>query len=332
MPKNLKTIIIGTTLTPGSEGIVRTGAAVARALGASPWLVHAFAPPAFPSELGALDSGWIEEQTQELRQRLVRQARQTGLAELPGFDPDQACLILGAPHHEIVELARRIDADLIVVGASEAGAIHRAFLGSTADRLVRKAPCPVLVVRSETGFPPMQALVPVDLSPASAEALRWGQSFLRQIGGAAPAEITALFVFNPLEVAGSLQFTEGQMLRFAREEMSRFVAVSTPPPTSLSCRVVTGYPREEILFAASEQQADLVILGTHGHSGLERMMIGSVAAQVLERAACNVLVVPPPAEAPEQRPAEHEERASADWRFVSEGVGITSEPAAMTVA
>lgn len=315
MSKNPQTIVIGTTLTPGSEGIVRTGAAVARALGASPWLIHAFAPPAFPSELGALDSRWIEEQTQELRQRLLRQAAQTGLAELPGFVPDQACLVLGAPHHEITELARRIRADLIVVGASEAGAIHRAFLGSTADRVVRKAPCPILVVRSETAFPPAQALIPVDLSPASANALRWGRSFLRRIGGEAPAETTTLFVLNPLEVAGSLQFTESQVTRFARDEMSRFVAENAPRDAALSCRVVTGYPREEILFAASEQQADLLILGTHGRSGLERMMIGSVAMQVLERAACNIVVVPPAAEAQAE---EYAARADADWRFVSD--------------
>jgi nucleotide-binding universal stress UspA family protein len=316
MSKHVKTIVIGTTLNPGSEGIVRTGAAVARAAGASPWLIHAFAPPAFPSELGVLDGHWIEEQTQNLRQSLIRQARQTGLADLPGFGADQACLVLGAPHHEIVDLARRIHADLIVVGASEAGAIHRAFLGSTADRVVRKAPCPVLVVRSETAFPPSQALIPVDLSPASANALRWGQSFLRQIGGETPIETAALFVLNPLEVAGSLQFTESQIARFAREEVQRFVAENAPFAGALSCRVVSGYPREEILYATTEQQVDLVILGTHGRSSLERMMIGSVAAQVLERAFCNVLVVPPAAETREEAPVEHPEKAGADWRFV----------------
>jgi nucleotide-binding universal stress UspA family protein len=279
-------------------------------------LVHAFAPPAFPSELGALDGPWIDKQIQDLRQRLLRQARQTGLADLPGFGSEQASLVLGAPHHEIVELARRIHADLIVVGASEAGAIHRAFLGSTADRVVRKAPCPVLVVRSETAFPPAQALIPVDLSPASAHALRWGLSFLRQIGGEVSAETGALFVLNPLEVAGSLQFTESQIARFAREEMQRFVAENAATAGPLSYKVVTGYPREEILYAATEQQVDLVILGTHGRSGLERMMIGSVAAQVLERASCNVVVVPPPAEPRQENPAEYAEKAGADWRFV----------------
>jgi nucleotide-binding universal stress UspA family protein len=316
MSRNLKTIVIGTTLNPGSEGIVRTGTAVARAAGASPWLVHAYAPPAFPSELGALDGRWMEEAIQDLRQRLHRQARQAGLAELPGFSPDHECLALGAPHHEIVELARRVHADLIVVGASEAGAIHRAFLGSTADRVVRASGCPVLVVRSETAFPPSRVLIPVDLSPASANALQWALSFLRQAAGATPAEAAAVFVLNPMEASGSLQFTARQMERFAAEEARRFVADNAPAAGALTCRVLTGYPREEILAAMAEQQTDLVVLGTHGRTGFERMMIGSVAVEVLERASCNVLMVPPSAALGEEIPAVEE--GGADWRFVSD--------------
>ena len=316
MSRTLKTIIIGTTLTPGSEGIVRTGAAVARAAGAAPWLVHAYTPPAFPSELGAVDSRWFEDAAEELRQRLHRQASQTGLADLPGFVSDHASLVLGAPHHELLELVRRAHADLIVVGASEAGAIHRAFLGSTADRLVRRSLCPVLVVRSETAFPPSQVLVPIDLSEISAKALRWGLSFLSQTGSETAPETTALFVLNPLEATASLQFTQSQMERFAGEEIRRFVAENTPAASAVACRLQTGYPREEILSAMTEQQTDLVILGTHGRSGLERMMLGSVAVEVLERASCNVLVVPPTAQ--EETIAANRDLRGADWRFISD--------------
>ena len=329
MSSHVKTIVIGTALTPGSEGIVRTGVALARATGASPWLVHAYVPTAFPAEIGALDSRWMEAEIQDLRQRLDRQARQTGLAELPGFGPDHEYLAMGAPHLEIVEVARRVHADLIVMGASEAGAIHRAFLGSTADRVVRKAPCPVLVVRSETAFPPSQVLVPVDLSSPAASALRWGLGFLADVGGEAPAEATALFVLNPLEVSGSLQFTAGQIARFASEEVHRFVAENVPDGKVL-CRVLTGYPREEILYAATEQQADLVILGTHGRGGLVRMMIGSVAIQVLERAFCNVLVVPLGTESTDER--LEEQGADAAWKLAAEQAPPAAAPSEMRIA
>ncbi len=314
MSKNLKTIVIGTTLTTESDWIVRMGVAVARATGAVPWLVHAYNLQAFPSELGAFDNAWIEEQTEILRERLDRQARETGLTDLPGFGPDQACLSIDTPHHAIVELSRNVDADLIVVGASEGNAVQRTFLGSTADRVIRKAPAPVLVVRPGTTFPPSRVLVPVDLSPVSAGALRFATAFLREGWNGRLMDLETLFVLNPLEVEGSLQFTPDQIERFAAEELGRFVRQNAPAAHT-SHQVLIGYPREEILRELESRLTDLVILGTHGRSGFERMMIGSIASQVLQRARCNVIVVPPDLTV-EGKAAEREE--TADWRFVSD--------------
>jgi nucleotide-binding universal stress UspA family protein len=314
MSKNLKTIVIGTTLTAESDWIVRTGIAIARATGATPWLVHAYNLQAFPSELGAFDNAWIEEQGKLLRQRLDQQANETGIVALPGFVPAQASLVLDAPHNAIEELARKVDADLIVMGASEGGSFQRAVLGSTADRVIRKAPCPVLVVRSGTVFPPSRVLIPVDLSPVSAGALRFGAAFVQEAWGGKLIDVESLFVLNPLEVEGSLQFTPDQIERFAGEELNRFVRQSTGT-VQASRQVLVGYPREEILREIEDRRSDLVILGTHGRSGFERMMIGSIASQVLQRARCNVMVVPPGVTV-EGLPSEREE--TADWRFVSD--------------
>jgi nucleotide-binding universal stress UspA family protein len=176
--------------------------------------------------------------------------------------------------------------------------------------VVRKTPCPVLVVRSATQFPPQRVMIPVDLSPVSALALRYGLTFLRDCG-AQPAERQTLFVLNPLEVAGSLQFTPGQIERFADHELRRFVDENTPGPGVVGHRVLAGYPREEILAAMEGGQVDLAILGTHGRSGFERLMIGSVAAEVLEGARCNVLIVPPTSTVQPEAP-------DADWTYVAD--------------
>ena len=87
MNGNLKTIVIGTTLNTESESIIRAGAAIARATGATTYIIHAYSLPAFPSELGAFDGQWIEEQTAALRQRLTQQAEDSGIAGMPGFQP-----------------------------------------------------------------------------------------------------------------------------------------------------------------------------------------------------------------------------------------------------
>ena len=86
-----------------------------------------------------------------------------------------------------------------------------------------------------------------------------------------------------------------------------------------STRVRTGYAREEILAALAERKADLVVLGTHGRSGFERLVIGSVTAGVLRDAGCNLLVVPPVASLQHDAATQpDDERTGADWSYVAD--------------
>lgn len=317
MSEQLKNIVIGTSLTGQSDGVVRSGAMIARAVGASSWLTHAFMPPAYASDL--VDRTWFDMQAQAVHEGLQQQAQRTGLADLAGFKPDHLRPVVGSPTREIVELALEVQADLIVIGAEDRGTLERIFLGSTADGVVRKAHCPVLIVRCESAFPPTRVEIPVDLSPTSAKALRKGLSFLSQLG-IELTETEVLFVLGPYEVAGSIHFTPQQVQRFAGEELRRFIQANRRGAAPRLARVRTGLPREEILGTLQERQADLVILGTHGRTGLERLALGSVAAEVMHRAHCNLLLIRPDAgtekvdELPE-RPLE-----SGDWTFVSDEV------------
>jgi len=307
MAKSLKTIVIGTSLTEASDSVVRTGVAVAQATGASLWLIHAYLPIAMAPGVG-LDAEWIEEQRKTLRELITGQALRTGMTALAGYSPDRVQLGIGSAHREIVDLAQRVHADLLIVGAAESHGI----LGSTADRVIRKAPCPVLALRSGATFPPARVEIPVDLSPISADALRQGLDILGQVGGP-PPEREALFVLNPFEVGGSIHFTPEQIQRFAGEELSRFVAASSPADgRPLSTQVRNGYAREEILAALQEKKADLAVLGTHGRGGFERLMIGSVATGVLRSASCNLLIVPPAASLWHERRGELSEVSAED--------------------
>jgi universal stress protein E len=317
MSRPLKTIVICTSLTNASDDVVRAGVTLAQATGASPWLIHAYIPylPLAMPPGGGIDSQMIEEQAKDLQERIAEQARRTGLSALAGFSSEHLRLAVGAPHREIVELARNVQADLVVMGAAET----RGILGSTADRVIRKVHCPVLAVRPEAAFPPVQVEIPVDLSPISANALRQGLDILAQIG-APLSKAEVLFVLNPLELAGSIHFTSEQIQRFANEELHRFLAVNLPDGARPRLtRVRTGYPREEILAGLTERHADIAVLGTHGRGGFERLVIGSVAAWLLRNANCNLLVIPPVAEQQHDAITERrEELADADWSYVSD--------------
>ncbi|MFY9822112.1 MAG: universal stress protein [Thermoanaerobaculia bacterium] len=325
MSNTLQTIVIGTSLSETSDDVVRTGVAIARATGATPWLVHVHSHPISSAELfGPVDGTWLEELAATLRGRLAEQAQRTGLSALPKFAPDQVHLGMGSTYGEIVELARKVKADFIVIGGSEGGALHRILVGSTADGIIRQAPCPVLVVHSAAAFPPARVEIPVDLSPISANALRQGLDFLARLGvGLAGTE--ALFVLNPLEVAGSLQFTPSQVEHFALDELRRFQKLNGAG--AVLSQVRSGYPAEEIPAVLKEKDSDLVILGTHGRQGFERLMLGSVALGVMHRATCNLLIVPPGARL--QQEAARESRdvpESADWSYVSDEVHASASP------
>jgi universal stress protein E len=287
---NLESIVIGTSLAAESDDVVRAGVALARQGGAAVRLVHAFAPltawAGLPAEVIATFE-WDDGLQHSLRQQLEEQARRTGLADLPGYLPEHCVLAVCPTHLALLETALVTGAGLIVVGASER---QWHLLSPTADRLLRKAHCPVFVVRQEAVFPPRRVLLPVDLSEISAESLRYGVSLLEGLG---EPRCEVLFVLNPLTLAAAFQFTAAQVKHFAGDELARFVRTHVPEPGRLGREVRTGYPGLEIVKVLAEHAIDLVVLGTHGHGHLEQMLTGSVTSDVLREARCNVLAVPP---------------------------------------
>jgi nucleotide-binding universal stress UspA family protein len=316
-----KTIVIGTSLAESSDEIVRTAAFIARTTGATPWLIHVHAAPVSSTELfGAVEGSWLEDLEAAYHDRLTEQARRTGLSALPQLKPEQLVLGVSSTYGEIVDLARRVKADLIVLGSSEGGALHRLLVGSTVDGVIRQAPCPVLVVRSAVKFPPSRVSIPVDLSPLSANALRLGTGFLERLG-MAMAGVEVLFVLNPLEVRGSLHFTPTEIESFAGEQLQTFLKLNGGG--ALPSQVRTGYPAEEINAVLEERGADLVILGTHGRRGFERLMVGSVAFGVLHRAACNLLIVPPGARLQREAGIAHGEEKAREGGFVHAGAAAS---------
>jgi nucleotide-binding universal stress UspA family protein len=319
MNRNIHTVVIGTSLSEASDSVVRTGVTVASATGASLWLVHAYTLPTYGPEM--MDPRWFEMQAEAVRDGIARQAERTGMTRLPGFKAEQLRTVIGTSTREIVELARQVKADLVVVGAEEGGVLQRALLGGTADGVTRKATCPVLVVRSADAFPPARVEIAVDLSPLSAKAFQQGLRVLGDLG-VPSANTEALFVLSPFEIGGSFHFTPEQIERFAGEELHRFVKANSPAGQAPQlARVRKGYPREEIVRVLNERKADLAVLGTHGRTGFERLALGSVATEVMHQAPCNLLLIPPQAVArqeEQERTAEEQILSSADWTYVSD--------------
>lgn len=302
-PRPLQTVLIGTSLEEESDRIVSTGLALARAAGARVFLAHA-APfePLFDFELGF--SPQMQEQTSACEAALSRQIERLGIqpAELAG-----TAVRIGAPHRILTGLSRSENAGLVVIGATRNGPLAAKLLGSTADRVLRKAACPALVVRGDLPVPPRRVLAPVDLSPLSAEAFRTGLHLLSQLAAGVDAEVRVVYALSILEVLAHRP-QESPEIPYAEEqqrcaaELQRFVEENHRGAFRMETAVLPGEARFEILEELERHPADLALLGTQGRGGFERLMLGSVAATVAAKAPCSVLLVPPAA-AGEPEPA-----------------------------
>jgi nucleotide-binding universal stress UspA family protein len=304
MERKIKTVVIGTSLTEMSDPVVRAGLAVARAAGAKVLLVHAFQP--YVSIGGGapyVPDMFLEEAIRTERKviaaRMEEQAVRLGLRE---EETAGRRIELGAPHRVLIEIADASSADLLVVGSAESPLRAKVF-GSTADRVVRKSLRPVLIVRDGFEVPPRKVLLPVDLSPVSAEAFRRGMDVLSQI--AQPSlSLEALYVLpvqDPglFDVGKAPEQTEEQAAR----ELGRFVARNGfLSPHRVETRVVRGEVEEVIRARGDEWGADLIVLGTHGRGGFERFLLGSVASDVVRRGSASVLVIPPVVAVEQERP------------------------------
>ncbi len=288
-------ILVGTALTAHSDPPLRAAASIARRTGSELHVLHAFSPPmayfAAPAGLAAFDPQLLETELEVHRSLLDDQLQRLGIS---AEEVASKSVVSGAPHRMIQETAGTLHPDLIVIGSSEAS--QPRWLGSTADRVLRRSHRPVLIAREGFEMPPRNILAPADLSADAEESLRRGMKRLRAWGWESleGREISSLFVLTTAEIDTSAQFSKEQLVRLAGEEIERFLK-KFDPEEALGIRpeVRVGDPREEILAQLTAKECDLVVLGTHGRGGFERFLLGSVAADVAGRAPCSALVIPP---------------------------------------
>ena len=296
MSNNVKRILVATSLGESGDHVVRAGRTIARFTGSELHLLHAYTISAvfYGSPMGmAVHPYPVENEQEQVMALLDDQLERLGIAasEIAG-----RIVKAGAPHRLAASASQKIDADLVVVGASESHGALEPLVGSTADRVLRQSHAPVLVVRGELDLPPATVLAPIDLSDLCEESVRTGLAIVSDLSGDTRPELKTIFVLSELERSGSSQFTSEQIERFANEELERRSAeLHEASGWTAKPHLRTGTPRHEILAELEEHPADLVVLGTHGRSGFERLLLGSVAGDIVRQAKASVLVVPPDA-------------------------------------
>lgn len=201
-----------------------------------------------------------------------------------------------APGETIVETASNLGADLIVMGTHGRRGLSHLLLGSVAERVVRTSAVPVLTVRSEAAVNPegiKRILVPHDFSEASAVAVRIAAEWARVLG----AEITLLHVVEPVvypEFYSVDVLPDDLMERLAARSEAALQTASADLAGSIPTHtaVAVGRAADTITNFVDPEEFDLVVMATRGLSGLEHVLLGSVAESVLRRCRVPMLTIP----------------------------------------
>jgi acetoin utilization protein AcuB len=136
----------------------------------------------------------------------------------------------------------------------------------------------------------MRMLVAVDLSPASDAVVDYAVRLAAQTG----ARLTVFHAYTAADVAEAQQrgVYADQFVESLRSDIAYLLERAGADARQVTIAIAMGPPVEAILRAAADARADLIVVGTHGRSGLDRLLIGSVAEGVLRRAPCPVVVLP----------------------------------------
>jgi nucleotide-binding universal stress UspA family protein len=205
----------------------------------------------------------------------------------------------GDPDQVIVDQALTQGASLVVMGTHGRRGFDRLFHGAVAERVLRRAPCPVLMIPPHVVPAPedpifTRILCPIDFSPASQQAFGFALDLASQSNGAiiamhvvewmADTDAAPYGPFNVADYRGHLETDAEARLRTLSE--------SEPHPwCEVTPVVVTGRSHREILAQASAVNANLIVMGSQGRGGMGGVFFGSTTQHVVRAAECPVLVV-----------------------------------------
>jgi nucleotide-binding universal stress UspA family protein len=206
----------------------------------------------------------------------------------------------GAVVGSILSAAASDSSNLVCLGTHGREGVERLVLGSVAEKVLRKSPCPVLTVsqgREERASQPASfasILCAVDFSTLSLKAVEYCLSLAQEAGG-------RLVLFNAVEwmaeeplweATTSLADYRARMEKEVTERLSEIIPADVRNWCEVETVVRSGKPYREILSLAAERKADLIVMGVRGRNPLDIMLFGSTAQHVVRHAECPVLTIP----------------------------------------
>lgn len=292
-----KKVLVPTDFSQGSKDALPYAIGFAREMGATLTLVHVV--PNVPPN-GFVQFGVMLEE--KLRfgdaEKYLQKFRTT---QIPADISGGNLVFSGSAWQEITRVASDQKFDLIVIATHGRTGLKHFWFGSTAENVVRHAPCSVLTIRDQPirvffpGENPIRAkriLAPIDFSELSLVALEHAVALAQRFGAridlihvSEPPPYTEFEYANLTMIESTLrEATEGRLLRLHE-------AIPDLKEVMGNLLIHIGHPAFEIVQAALVLNSDLITIAMHGYTGLNRLTLGSMAEKVVRHAACPVLLL-----------------------------------------
>ena len=266
----LNRVVVATDGSDYSAGAIRTGVALARSRSAR---LIGLSVALYNPEYSTLVPNLLEEAEKRARVALKTFTDEAGsgaeTTTREAVDPSQG----------IVEGARENSADIIVMGRRGKRGLARMMVGDATAKVIGHASCPVLVAPRSAHLWEKRILLATDGSPYSEAAAGAAGHLAKQAG----LPVTVVSVTTSSHSAA--RRSEAEQVVAAKVERLKSMGLEAEG------KVVEGRPDEAIVKIAEDVGADLIVLGSHGRSGLKKIMLGSVVERVIGQAGCPVLVV-----------------------------------------
>ncbi len=297
-------ILFPTDFSHYAMNAMKYAVAIAKAFEGEVHVVHVLDPALF--NVGGSHGAWLTRSDAESLEKTMRSKAETRLEHLVQRIAEEGVkahshIAFDKPARGIIALSEELECDMVVIATHGRTGFDHLVFGSVAEQVVRRSQAPVLSVKhavhdfvsdGSLELNVSRILFPTDFSESADHALPYAASLCRELGASLILFHAAeLPVVLPEFMPDSAATVGADMQALAHESLERQKEAWSGIP--VETEVSPGVPYREICAAVERLNVDLIVLPTHGHSGLGHALFGSVAAKVVRRASCPVLTIRP---------------------------------------
>jgi nucleotide-binding universal stress UspA family protein len=283
-------VLIATDFSDESMRALKVGGAMAKHYGARLTLAHAYDAKPY---MRLLEPRSPAEAQKAMGDAALKELAAMRKLYFAGVDVEVVAVAGVSAALTICEHAATIGASLIVVGTRGRGAVMRVLVGSVAEQIVRHATCDVMVVRGDVDdWSPKHIVAPTDLSEVASSALRAAAELQKTFD----ADVALVHVYDddvPVPAMGKRRLkNRDEVVNKLHGELTSLQGAIFAEDAAVVCDVLVGeHPGDVVCTYLEEKKSDLVVVSSHGRTGLASLLLGSVAEQIIRYAPCPALAV-----------------------------------------